>query len=461
MVFSSMTFLMVFLPIVLGIYYGTPNRFKNKVLLIASLCFYGFGEPKYIFLLLFSCLINYLFAIAIEVYKKKTWWLVFALVSNVGLLMYFKYIDFIIRNMNALLQSHFDLTYVVLPIGISFFTFQCISYVVDVYRKQVKANRNLLDFATYVTLFPQLIAGPIVRYKDIATQLRARVHTCALFASGIERFIIGLAKKVLLANTMGECITLLSDLPDSILLYWFMAIAFAFQLYFDFSGYSDMAIGLGKMFGFTFLENFNYPYIAKSITEFWRRWHISLSSWFKDYVYIPLKGSRVPVGRLCINILIVWGLTGLWHGAQWNFILWGLYFAVLLIIEKWFLLAWLEKHPIVGHVYTLFVVVIGFVIFQYDVDMLLTQLGNLFALGSVPLMELQVGYYLQSYGVFLLVCSIASTPIGTYVYQTYVKKEGNAKVLSYVEIIGYVLLFMACIAFIVDSSFQPFLYFRF
>ena len=328
MVFSSITFLFYFLPIVILVYYLVPRKFKNIILLIASLIFYFYGEPKYTLLMIFSIICTYLLGLLMVKYKKYSKiFLVSSILINVGILVYFKYINFIIQNINLWLTNKIDFIYVALPIGISFYTFQMISYTVDVYRGQAKVQKNILKLAMYISLFPQLIAGPIVRYSSVEDQLENRKHTFEKFSLGVRRFIIGLGKKVLIANVLGELTSIfLSSNEMSVLYYWLYGISAMLQIYFDFSGYSDMAIGLGKMFGFEFLENFNYPYIATSITDFWRRWHISLSSWFRDYIYIPLGGNRVSKSKWIRNILIVWILTGLWHGAAWNFIFWGLFF---------------------------------------------------------------------------------------------------------------------------------------
>ena len=369
MVFSSITFLFYFLPIVLIIYYLIPNKYKNIVLLISSFIFYFYGEPKNIYIMILSILATYIFGILIDKYKKTKYSKIFLILSifiNIGLLIYFKYADFIIKNINLWLSNKIDLIHVILPIGISFYTFQLISYIVDVYRGEAKVQKNIIKLATYISLFPQLIAGPIVRYTTIENQLENREYNMKNFSIGVRRFIIGLGKKVMIANVMGNLINifLVSD-EKSVLFYWLYAIALMIQIYFDFSGYSDMAIGLGKMLGFDFPENFNYPYIATSITDFWRRWHISLSSWFRDYIYIPLGGNRVSKLKWIRNIIIVWMLTGLWHGAEWNFVIWGLYFGVLLIIEKVFLLKWLQKIPkVISRIYTLFIVMISFIIFN-------------------------------------------------------------------------------------------------
>ena len=391
MVFSSITFLFYFLPIVLIIYYLIPNKYKNIVLLISSFIFYFYGEPKNIYIMILSILATYIFGILIDKYKKTKYSKIFLILSifiNIGLLIYFKYADFIIKNVNLWLSNKIDLIHVILPIGISFYTFQLISYIVDVYRGEAKVQKNIIKLATYISLFPQLIAGPIVRYTTIENQLENREYNMKNFSIGVRRFIIGLGKKVMIANVMGNLINifLVSD-EKSVLFYWLYAIALMIQIYFDFSGYSDMAIGLGKMLGFDFPENFNYPYIATSITDFWRRWHISLSSWFRDYIYIPLGGNRVSKLKWIRNIIIVWMLTGLWHGAEWNFVIWGLYFGVLLIIEKLFLLKWLQKIPkVISRIYTLFIVMISFIIFNGEgISTILENIGGLFKFVSIPL----------------------------------------------------------------------------
>ena len=367
MVFSSITFLYYFLPIVLFIYFIVPSKFRNLVLLISSLFFYFYGEPRYILVLLFSVVFNYYMGklISKEDSKYRKVLFISDMIINFGLLFYFKYFDFFIDNINQILNIKIPLFNIIMPIGISFFTFQATSYVIDIYLGKVKSANSILDFAAYLSLFPQLIAGPIVRYQTIDQELKDRSVTYQKFADGVKRFIIGLSKKVLLANVLGVFSNSLSSIStSSVLSYWLQAISNTLQLYLDFSGYSDMAIGLGLMFGFTFLENFNYPFIASSITEFWHRWHISLSTWFRDYVYIPLGGSRVGKFRNYLNILIVWMITGLWHGASWNFVFWGLYFACFLVIEKIFLLSFLKKHKLLGLFYTNILVVISFVIFN-------------------------------------------------------------------------------------------------
>ena len=459
MVFSSITFLFYFLPIVLGIYYIVPKKFKNIVLLISSFVFYFYGEPTYVLLLAFSIIITYIFGILIYKYRKtekSKIFLTLACVISIGLLVYFKYANFIIENINLWLSRKIDFINVALPIGISFYTFQMLSYLVDVYKGEAKVQKNILKLAMYVSLFPQLIAGPIVRYTTIEKQIDNRTHTFEKFALGVRRFIIGLSKKVLIANVLGELVsTFLSSNEMSVLYYWLYAISAMLQIYFDFSGYSDMAIGLGKMFGFDFLENFNYPYIAKSITDFWRRWHISLSSWFRDYVYIPLGGNRTTKIKWLRNLMIVWLLTGLWHGAEWNFIIWGLYFGILLIIEKVFLGKYLEKLPkILSHLYTLLLVMISFIIFNGEnTSMILQNIGGLFGIGNIPIISPESIYYLKSYFIVILIGIIGATPL--------FKKITNSKISNILEPIFLIFLLIVCTSYIVDGSFNPFLYFRF
>ena len=460
MLFSSITFLYYFLPILLIIYLIVPSKFKNIVLLMFSLLFYFYGEPKYILILLLSCFINYIAARLIEKYRnhsKKI--LILVILYNIVQLLYFKYTDFLIININSLLNTNFGLLRVIMPIGISFFTFQTLSYVIDVYKTDVKASNSFINFATYVSLFPQLVAGPIVRYKTIAEELENRNTNYYNFGNGVKRFIIGLAKKILIANVIGELCTSLSGMESvTVLSSWINAIGFTLQIYFDFSGYSDMAIGLGLMFGFHFLENFNYPFIAKSITDFWRRWHISLSSFFRDYVYIPLGGNRVSKIRWFRNIFIVWFLTGFWHGAAWNFIIWGLYFAVLLLLEKNIWGKYLEKTKVFKYVYSLFFVVISFVIFNSNsLTEVIDSLKNMFFINKIDFINSETIYHIRNYIVILIIASIASTPIIKNIFN----KLKNNNILSVLEIIYYMVLLIVITAFLIDSSFNPFLYFRF
>ena len=460
MVFSSISFLFYFLPITLLIYNIVPKKLRNTILLIASLFFYFYGEPKYIIVLLFSIIFNYYSAkiianISNKITKKLL--LISNLVINFGILIYFKYFNFIIDNLNMIFNLDINLYKIVLPIGISFFTFQATSYVIDIYNNKVKCANSLKDFATYLSLFPQLIAGPIVRYETVSEELINRKNNLELFSLGTKRFIIGLSKKVLIANVLGELVNVLGGINEqSLISFWIIAVSATLQLYFDFSGYSDMAIGLGKMFGFNFLENFNYPLSATNITDFWRRWHISLSSWFKDYIYIPLGGSRCKKIINYRNILIVWITTGLWHGASWNFVIWGLYYGVLLIIEKRFLLNFMKKHKIIGHLYTFILVTISFVIFNNDnLFNGLNFIQNMFNINN-KIINSETWYYLKSYGVLLIIALVLSFPNYKLLF-----KKIHYKILDILEIIIYLILFVLCIAFIVDESFNPFLYFRF
>ena len=460
MVFSSISFLFYFLPITLLIYNIVPKKLRNTILLIASLFFYFYGEPKYIIVLLFSIIFNYYSAkIIVNISNKitKKLLLISNLVINFGILIYFKYFNFIIDNLNMIFNLDINLYKIVLPIGISFFTFQATSYVIDIYNNKVKCANSLKDFATYLSLFPQLIAGPIVRYETVSEELINRKNNLELFSLGTKRFIIGLSKKVLIANVLGELVNVLGGINEqSLISFWIIAVSATLQLYFDFSGYSDMAIGLGKMFGFNFLENFNYPLSATNITDFWRRWHISLSSWFKDYIYIPLGGSRCKKIINYRNILIVWITTGLWHGASWNFVIWGLYYGVLLIIEKRFLLNFMKKHKIIGHLYTFILVTISFVIFNNDnLFNGLNFIQNMFNINN-KIINSETWYYLKSYGVLLIIALVLSFPNYKLLF-----KKIHYKILDILEIIIYLILFVLCIAFIVDESFNPFLYFRF
>ena len=461
MVFSSITFIFYFLPIVLAIYYIAPKKFKNIVLLIASFVFYFYGEPTYVLLMMFSIFITYIFGLLIDKYKKHSkLFLILSICTSVGILIYFKYTNFIIENINLWLKNKIDFIYVLLPIGISFYTFQMISYLIDVYKGKAKVQKNILKLATYISLFPQLIAGPIVRYTTIEKQLENREHTVEKFSSGVRRFIIGLGKKVLIANVLGELASeFLASNEISVLFCWLYAIAIMLQIYFDFSGYSDMAIGLGKMFGFEFLENFNYPYIARTVTDFWRRWHISLSSWFRDYVYIPLGGNRVTKIKWIRNILVVWILTGLWHGASWAFVIWGLYFGILLIIEKLFLGKYLDKLPkIISRCYLLIIVMISFIIFNgNDVSQIMRNIGGLVGIGNIPIITQESLYYFKSYFIVLVVGIIGATPI----MKNIVQNEKLKKCVNILEPIFLLTIFAVCVSYIIDGSFNPFLYFRF
>ena len=466
MLFSSIPFLYYFLPCVLILYFVVPKCLKNTVLLLSSLVFYAWGEPKYVLLMAVSITLGYVFRLLIEIWrgtKLSKLFLILSIVTSLGLLGYFKYADFFIANFNAATGLSVPLLKIALPIGISFYTFQILSYTVDVYRGEVKAQRNYISLAVYVALFPQLIAGPIVRYSDIAAQLESRTHSFSNVALGTRRFILGLAKKVLIANALGELCDIFKESNDkSVLFFWLYAIAFTLHIYFDFSGYSDMAIGLGKIFGFDFLENFDYPYISGSITEFWRRWHMSLGSWFRDYVYIPLGGNRVSKARWFLNIFIVWMLTGFWHGAAWNFIVWGLFFAILLIIEKLWLLKPLKKSKVLSHIYVMFFVIISFVIFNAaDMKEAFSYIGGMFGAGGIPFISEEWLYYLRSYGVVLIVAIIGATPLVKKLVLSVKKKSTGEKIMNIAEPIMLVALLLVITAYLVDGSFNPFLYFRF
>ena len=457
MLFSGIPFLYYFLPCVLLLYAVTPKKLKNTTLLLSSLVFYAWGEPRLVILMLVTVTIGYVLGLLTEKSVRfKKLWLILALVFELGFLVYYKYVDFFIFNFNAVTGLSIPLLQVTLPIGISFYTFQILSYNVDVYRGDVPAQKNPINLAAYISLFPQLIAGPIVRYSDIEKELTNRTHSFEKCAEGAKRFILGLSKKILIANILGElCDTFKASDDKSVAFYWMYAIAFSLHIYFDFSGYSDMAIGLGKIFGFTFMENFNYPYISKSATEFWRRWHISLGTWFRDYVYIPLGGSRVGKVRMLFNLFVVWLLTGFWHGAAWNFIAWGLLYAVLLIVEKLFLLKYLEKSKVLSRVYILLFVVLGFVMFNASsMGEAFSYIGSMFGAGDVPLLSAETFYYFRSYIVVFVVAIIGSTPLPKMLVN-------KAKFTKYLEPVVLVLLLAVCTAYLVDGSFNPFLYFRF
>lgn len=467
MLFSSISFLYYFLPITIIVYFISKNKYKNIILLLASLFFYFYGEPVYTLLMIFSAFSGYIHGILIDKYKNTKYskiFLISSLFISLGTLTIFKYGDFIISNINFISSTNIKLLRLALPIGISFYTFQILSYVVDVYKNEVKVSKNFVDFATYVCLFPQLIAGPIVRYKTIQEELSNRTHSFDKFAYGVNRFIIGLTKKVVIANNLGMLVNILTNnIEKSILSYWIVAIAFPLQIYYDFSGYSDMAIGLGRMFGFNFLENFNYPYIAKSITEFWRRWHISLSSFFRDYVYIPLGGNRVSKSRWIFNIFFVWCLTGLWHGDSWNFVLWGIYFAVLLVIEKLFLIDKVEKLPsLLQHIYAKFFIIISFVIFNNEnIKDMLDNLYNMFNFTGLPLYNEISSYYLRSYAVILLISIIGSTPLLKNIIEKIRKNYKGEMIISIINPIFNIILLIVVTSYLIDGSFNPFLYFRF
>ena len=468
MLFSSIPFLYYFLPLTLLCYFLAPRRAKNAVLLFFSLIFYAWGEPKYVLFMVASILQGYLFGRLVEKYRTKNprrskLFLTASVLFSLFLLGYCKYTDFFISSVNAVTGLSIPLLRIALPIGISFYTFQILSYVVDVSRGTVAAQRNLIDLGTYIAMFPQLIAGPIVRYADIEPQLRERRSTPEMIAAGAQRFVLGLAKKVLIANVLYQLITTYKgSAGPSVLFGWMYAVAYLLHIYFDFSGYSDMAIGLGKIFGFTFAENFNYPYISRSITEFWRRWHMSLGSWFRDYVYIPMGGNRVPPLRRYLNILVVWMLTGLWHGADWNFVLWGLFFAVFLMLEKAFLLKPLQKLPVISHIYTLLLVTVSFVLFDSSrLSEAFLQLGRMFGAGGVPLYTGEALYYLGSYAVTFIIAIIGATPYPTRWMQKLSAGERTGRVMAVAAPVVLLLLLAVVTAYLVDGSFNPFLYFRF
>jgi alginate O-acetyltransferase complex protein AlgI len=467
MVFSSISFLYYFLPIVLVFYFLLPFKYKNLILLLASLFFYFYGEPLYSILMLLSCISGYLHGLWIERAKKGRYAripLISSIVTSIGMLVFFKYADFLIVNLNWVFRSNIPLLRLTLPIGISFYTFQILSYTIDVYRGKAGVQRKLINFAMYVSLFPQLIAGPIVRYTTVEQEINNRKHSFADFAYGVNRFVIGLSKKVLLANTLGELIKTLNQVNEAtVLSFWIIAVAFSLQIYFDFSGYSDMAIGLGSIFGFHFLENFNYPFVSRNLTEFWRRWHISLGTWFRDYVYIPMGGNRVSKMKWVRNIFVIWFLTGFWHGAEWNFIIWGLYFAVLLIIEKYFLKSLLEKLPaIASHIYTIFFLLISFVLFNANgVGESIVNLKGMFGILDIPLYNSYTLYYLKSYLLILGIAVVASTPLAVKVVTKLKQLNRVDGMVNLLEPIMQIILLILVTGYLVDGSFNPFLYFRF
>ena len=468
MLFSSIVFLFTFLPAVMILYYLLPVRFRNVILLLASLVFYAWGEPVYLFLMLLSILFNYFSGLDIarnlqdKRAAKRS--LVFNLIINLAVLGFFKYEGFVLDTLNGILPVHISYHALPLPIGISFYTFQILSYIIDVYRGNVKVQTNLPNFALYVTMFPQLIAGPIVQYADVDEQLASREVSWTKFGEGSMYFIRGLAKKVLLANTSGMIFTEVSGLAKgniAVVTAWLGAFAYMFQIYFDFSGYSDMAIGLGKMFGFEFNMNFNYPYVSKSITEFWRRWHISLSSWFRDYVYIPLGGNRVSKIKHIRNLLIVWFLTGLWHGAAWNFVAWGLYYGVILIIEKYFLSPVLDRLPdVVRHIYSIVLVVIGWVLFfSSSFGQAADYIRVMFGAGAHGFADRESMYLLTSNLILWLILIFGSTPLVHFRYEHMLRsKKWNTTIINSVV---YAALFIVCIAYLITETYNPFLYFRF
>ena len=465
MVFSSILFMFLYLPVVLALYYLVPVRWRNLCLFIVNLVFYGWGEPVYILLMMFSITVNFFAGRLIDRHRandrKARGILLANVVINLALLMFFKYFDLFAGTLSRIPGVNIPTLGLELPIGISFYTFQTMSYPIDVYRGDADVQKNYNSFGTCVALFPQLIAGPIVRYKDVASQLDFRAGSAEQFASGVRRFLVGLAKKVLIANNIGLLWDTFSAMPKSeltVLGAWMGIIAFSLQIYFDFSGYSDMAIGLGRMLGFECLENFDYPYISQSVTEFWRRWHISLGTWFRDYVYIPLGGNRKGLPRQFLNILIVWALTGFWHGANWTFLLWGLYYAVFLMLEKAFLLKWLDKIPrFVRHIYAVLVAVCGWVLFQLDsVGEALSYYGAMFGGAGGGLWSRTDLYYLGGFAGMLAVAVLACTPLGKKLYARLPEKLS-----AWVTPVLIVLTLVLCTAYLVDATYNPFLYFRF
>lgn len=458
MVFSSILFIFRFLPIAMGIYFLTPKKFKNLSLLVLSLVFYSWGEPKYFFIMIISIFIDYFVSRGIEKYrtnkKISIALLCTSITFNLGMLFLFKYFNFFLENINNIFNLSLNYVKITLPLGISFYTFQTMSYTIDVFLGKVKAEKNIINFGAFVCLFPQLIAGPIVKYTDINKELKNREVNLNQIQDGVELFILGLGSKVLIANNIGALWTEIETIGFSnisTILAWMGVLAFAFQIYFDFSGYSLMAIGLGKMLGFNFPRNFNYPYISRSITEFWRRWHITLGSWFREYVYIPLGGNRVGKYRLYFNLFVVWFLTGFWHGASYNFILWGLYFFVLISIEKAGILKFLNRHKIFSHIYALFFIIMGWALFAVvDLNQLKILIQRMFTLNN----SLEWLYYIRNYGITFIIAGIFSTPLISNLYKKIVKSE-------VINTIVLIIILLLCIAYLVDASYNPFLYFRF
>ncbi len=469
MIFSSIFFIFVFLPITLILYYLVPFKLKNFVLLVVSLIFYAWGEPVYVFLMILNIVINYISGLEIETYRRQgkmrqaKWAFIVTLVVNLLVLGFYKYYGFFISNLNVILPIKIPYHELALPIGISFYTFQTLSYVIDVYKGSLAAQRNIITFGSYVTMFPQLIAGPIVRYSDVEKQLSKREICWSKFSEGVVYFLTGLGKKVLIANNMGlvcDAILAMNASDTSALTAWIGAFAYTMQIYFDFGGYSDMAIGLGKMLGFDFIKNFDYPYISKSITEFWRRWHMSLSSWFKEYVYIPLGGNRVSTPKAIRNLMIVWCLTGLWHGAAWNFIAWGLYYGILLIFEKYIFKNILDKLPgALQHVYAMVLVMIGWVLFAApSLPRAISFIGSMFGAGAGVVDSLGF-YYLKTTFILAIIAILCSTPKLYKTFMAYVYTRKNFGAILYVGV--YVLIFAVSVAYLVNATYNPFLYFRF
>ena len=469
MLFSSATFLFAFLPTVTLLYYIIPARFRtarNMLLTLVSILFYAWGEPRFVVVMLAMIAVNWALALLAEAQgdKYRRMVLVTAVAVNISLLFVFKYLTFVLENTNRFLGLSIHVPSITLPIGISFFTFQAMSYVIDVCRGDGKAQRNILNVMLYIAFFPQLIAGPIVRYSDFADQINCRTESFDGWSGGCCRFALGLGKKVILSNNLAYVAdAAFSSIGNmSVLLAWLGAIAYTLQIYFDFSGYSDMAIGLGRMFGFRIRENFNYPYISRSVSEFWRRWHISLGSWFRDYVYIPLGGSRVSIPRHLFNIFLVWMLTGFWHGAAWNFVIWGLYFALLLILEKVWLLEILKKSHVLNRIYVLTAAVISFVIFDAtDMSQAFSYLKAMFGAGGYPLISAACSYYFRSYFVVLMIALLGATPIPKSFCRRIQQWKTGTAVMLFAEPLALSALLLICTAFLVDGSFNPFLYFRF
>lgn len=470
MVFSSIFFIFTFLPLTLIFYYLSPNNFRNSIFLIASLIFYAWGEPVYIFLMIFSIILNYILGKVIHQlnihkhYKSRLFIFIMTIMLNVMLLGFFKYYDFLVENINIILKLDIPYKNLALPIGISFYTFQILSYIIDVYKEKVEVQENLISFALYVTMFPQLVAGPIVRYSDIDEQLYERTYSFSKFGEGAGRFIQGLGKKVLLANNIGALWNTVSAMDisqASVLSVWLGIIAFTFQIYFDFSGYSDMAIGLGKMFGFDFIENFKHPYASSSITDFWRRWHISLGTWFREYIYIPLGGNRCNILKQFRNIFIVWMLTGLWHGASWNFVVWGLYYGLILFFEKLFLKEILDKLPVFfSRIYCMLIVIVGWVFFAIeDISSAKSYLFTMFGKGENPIIDSTGIYYLTSYAILLIIMIIVSGPKFSSIF---VKSDtASGKLQKNFGILLHVAIFIISTAYLITETYNPFLYFRF
>lgn len=467
MLFSSIPFLYYFLPVVLIVYFIVPKQLKNAWIMLSSFFFYGWGEPKFLIIMIASIAQGYVFGLLIEKFRDRKnlsrLFMILSCMVGLGLLAYFKYVDFFISSFNQISGLALPLVGIALPIGISFFTFQIVSYDIDVYRGDVAAQKNPIYLAAYISMFSQLIAGPIVRYSDIAAQLQTRTHSIERFSLGIRRFMIGLSKKMLVANILGELVSDFKASDDkSVLYFWLYAVAYTLHIYFDFSGYSDMAIGLGRIMGFDFVENFNYPYIAASITDFWRRWHISLSTWFRDYVYIPLGGNRVKKARWIFNIFVVWFLTGLWHGAAWNFAVWGLLYAVLLMFEKLIGLKFLKKTKVISHVYTMLFVILGFVIFDAaSLSDAFSYIGSMFGAGGYPLVSEEALYALRSYAVVFIIGIIGATPLAKNLIAKVRTASGAQLALNIAEPVVLVALLAVCTAYMVDGAFNPFLYFRF